>query len=78
VYLFLLIVFLISYGSLYPFDFVQIDNDASAFKVFFQTWGTYTHRGDILANLLLFVPFGVTGVQMLLPKNNNFLVIPLS
>jgi len=69
-------VFLISYGSFYPFDFVQIDNDASAFKVFFQTWGTYTHRGDILANLLLFVPFGVTGVQMLPPKSNHFLAIP--
>jgi len=76
VYLFLLIVFLISYGSLYPFDFVQIGNDAFAIKEFFQTWGTYTHRGDILANLLLFVPFGVTGVQMLLPKNNHTLVIP--
>jgi len=76
VYLFLLIVFLISYGSLYPFDFVQTDNDTTAFKVFFQTWGTYTHRGDILANLLLFVPFGVTGVQMLLPKNHYSLVVP--
>ena len=61
--LFLIVIFLISYGSLYPLDFVSIYDNSNALKAFFKTWGTYTHQGDILANLILFVPFGILGMQ---------------
>lgn len=72
-FLFFLIVFLITYGSLYPFEFVS--PDFNALHVLFQTWGSYTHQGDILANIVLFVPFGVSGVLMLAPKYKNKLAI---
>lgn len=72
-FLFFLIVFLITYGSLYPFEFAK--PDYNALHVLFQTWGSYTHQGDILANVVLFVPFGVSGVLMFSPKYKNKLAI---
>ncbi len=70
-FLFFLMTFLITYGSLYPFEFVRLGADSDSFIKFYQTWGAYTHQGDILANIVLFVPFGITGVQMLVPKLKN-------
>ncbi len=66
--LFLIIVLLITYGSFYPFDFVRLADHSDAVLNLFNTWGAYSHQGDILANLILFVPFGITGIQMLAAK----------
>lgn len=59
---FFLITALIAYGSLYPFDWHIPDpaalrsdmNDLLRFGV--------TGRGDLIGNLVLFVPFGLTGM----------------
>lgn len=74
-FLFFIIAFLIAYGSLYPFEFVWPADNSDSLQRLFQTWGSYTHQGDILANIVLFVPFGVTGVQMLAPKLKKILAI---
>ncbi|MFK5948165.1 MAG: VanZ family protein [Methylococcales bacterium] len=76
-YLFLLIIFLISYGSLYPFDFVQLANESADLKTLFKTWGSYTHQGDILANLILFIPFGIIGTRVIEDKFNQFMGISI-
>lgn len=71
--LFFLIVLLITYGSFYPFEFVR--PETNALQELFQTWESYTHQGDILANIVLFVPLGVTGFLMLRPKYKKELAI---
>lgn len=57
----LLIIALIIYGSLFPFKFSgQLPSGA---EIFSWTLDIYrqTHRVDIIANILLFVPFGIVG-----------------
>ncbi len=54
-------IFLIIYGSLYPFDFQFREITSAEFSAFLQTWLSVTHRGDIVANILIFVPFGFVG-----------------
>ena len=64
-YILLLFVILISYGSLYPFHF---SGDLLPAAEFF-TWlfdGSYrTTRADIVANILLFVPYGFVAIMAL-------------
>ncbi len=72
-FLFFLMAFLITYGSFYPFDIVNPDE--YALQMLFETWGNFTHQGDILANTVLFVPFGVTGIQALIPRFSKKIAI---
>src|ERR1700685_3001272 len=52
------IVIVIIYGSLFPFHFHRdLLNDPV--RALLGTWRTPTGRGDFLANLLLYFPFGL-------------------
>lgn len=53
---------LIVYGSLYPFDFAAIEFPGGAFHTLLSTWPERTTASDILANVLLYIPFGFTAV----------------
>ncbi len=53
---------LIVYGSLYPFDFAVIEFPGGAFHTLLSTWPERTSTGDLLANILLYIPFGFTAV----------------
>lgn len=51
-------VALILYGSLYPFEFYNHVDPAKGMRYLFSTWRLHTSIGDVLANILLYLPFG--------------------
>lgn len=54
---------IVSYGSIYPANFQMPAADMSVvMQQFLQTCCVSTHAGDILANVLLFIPFGFLGM----------------
>lgn len=59
---FLLVVAFILYGSLYPFQFHARPTETDPFGYLLSTWRDWDHRGDLVANILLYVPFGFFGV----------------
>ena len=60
---FFIVALLIVYGSLYPFNFHPAP--PGAWRAFLATWDVLTNRGDVLSNVLLFVPFGYLGMLAL-------------
>ncbi len=48
----------IVYGSLYPFQFRIPVNGIGPVSTFLATWNERPGRGDFLANILLYLPFG--------------------
>ncbi len=69
---FLIVTLLIAYGSLYPFQFSALDwpnFEALSWLFHFEQ---RTTRGDILGNVLLFVPFGFFGALCVEQGNKNF------
>lgn len=59
----LLVVIVIGYGSLYPFAFQF--RPGSPVRALAETYGLQDSRGDFLANILLYLPFGFFAVQAL-------------
>src|SRR5689334_6442853 len=53
----------IIYGSLYPFDFRFHGNPAEAVATLLSSWRDWTSRGDMISNVLLYVPFGLFAVN---------------
>jgi VanZ family protein len=51
-------VALILYGSLYPFEFYNHMDPAKGMRYLLSTWRLHTSAGDVLANILLYLPFG--------------------
>lgn len=51
-----------AYGSVYPFDFQFQTLDPAAWQAFVDTCCRETSRGDILGNVVLFLPFGYLGI----------------
>jgi VanZ family protein len=56
-----IIVAVILYGSLYPFDFYQPEGGAGPLKHLIQSWAETPSRGDFVANIFLYLPFGFFG-----------------
>jgi len=61
--LFYLIVFLITYGSFFPFEFSSVFFTDELWARFWGTWNLVSSRGDILSNIVLFIPYGVIGMM---------------
>jgi hypothetical protein len=53
-----IIVAVILYGSLYPFTFYQPEGGAGPLKHLVQSWAEKPGRGDIIANIFLYLPLG--------------------
>lgn len=49
---------LILYGSLYPFEFHNYVDPAKGMRHLLSTWHTRSSIGDVLANILLYLPLG--------------------
>ena len=49
-------------GSIYPFNFQESELDVATIGVFLKTCCVMLGRGDILGNVILFVPIGFTGI----------------
>ncbi len=53
---------LATYVSIYPFDFEFRTVDSGVVRAFLDSWRSLSSRGDVLGNVVLFVPFGVLGM----------------
>lgn len=63
-------VFLILYGSLYPFDFSLQALSGSSIERFLYDWSLLSSRGDQLGNIALFIPYGFLGMLSLGRRSN--------
>ncbi len=59
---FLLVVAFILYGSLYPFQFYARRTATDPFAYLLSTRQDWDRSGDLLSNILLYIPFGFFGV----------------
>jgi VanZ family protein len=77
--LFFAVLFLIVYGSLYPFDFTAAALAPESAGGHFFSWNVFSSRGDVLGNVALFVPYGFVGM-LALPSRRPFAAnfIPLA
>ncbi len=66
----IIITVIIAYGSLFPFDFQTNDLNWATFDLFLRSWQARSSWGDLLGNIILFVPFGIAG--MLSTRNLRF------
>lgn len=71
IFLFLVALFLIAYGSFYPFDFSMAALSVEEAERLFTSWKFYSGRGDVLGNVALFVPYGLFGV-LAMPRERSF------
>ncbi|MGH8726790.1 MAG: VanZ family protein [Burkholderiales bacterium] len=63
---FVVVMLLITYGSLYPFSFSF--SEPQPLGTLLTDFRLFTSRGDVLGNCLLFVPFGVGGMFAFAPR----------
>ncbi|VAV95142.1 hypothetical protein MNBD_ALPHA02-1549 [hydrothermal vent metagenome] len=63
--LFIFIICAIIYGSLFPFTFVSGDGVWERWNILYNSFSPFTSLGDILGNIVLFIPFGFFGVKSL-------------
>jgi len=59
---------LILYGTLYPFSFNLGLHGENVLDLLKMSVGTHVSRGDAIANILLFLPFGFFAMQRVLPR----------
>jgi len=64
-------VLLATYVSIYPFNFQFRPINAETLRAFLESWHNMTSRGDILGNVVLFVPFGILGMLAAKPGTQN-------
>ncbi len=55
------VILLITYGSLYPFEFYTGSIPGDLFLDFTGTWDDPVFQGDFLANIIIFIPYGLIG-----------------
>lgn len=60
-FVFYFVCFLIAYGSLFPFEFSKNIDDA-VFLAFVNSWNSQTSLGDLLGNIILFMPYSFFGL----------------
>jgi VanZ family protein len=56
---------IIVYGSLFPFHFQKNPGTGGPLSALLSTWRTGDSRGDVLANILLYIPLGFFAVRSL-------------
>jgi VanZ family protein len=61
----LFVVLFIIYGSLFPFEFHERSYPGGPLLYLLGTWREWDNRGDLLANILLYLPFGFFTVSVL-------------
>ena len=54
----LVVVVFILYGSLFPFDYRERFYPGGPVAYLLSTWSDWDRRGDLLSNILLYMPFG--------------------
>lgn len=64
-FIWLLTVAIIYYGSLYPFELRPLEDPASAIVRLLGTTGEWDRAGDLVSNILLYIPCGLFGMLAL-------------
>ncbi len=65
----------IIYGSLYPFEFRVPAGGAGAVAELLRTWHRGSSRGDLLANILLYMPLGFFGALALARRSASARIV---
>src|SRR5436190_14816543 len=68
---------IIIFGSLFPFDFYPNPNPAGPLVALIATYNTRVGRGDLIANLLLYIPLGFFSVLALSSRPRFRVVLPV-
>lgn len=73
-----IVTIFIVYGSLYPFVFHPAAVPGDPFGALLGTWRDWDHRGDLLSNILLYMPFGFLATRTVSPHIPAILRIALA
>ena len=68
--LWIAVVVVATFGSIYPFDFHASELDVGTLGEFLRSCCTMPSRGDVLGNVILFIPVGFIGVLATRPENS--------
>lgn len=63
--LFLFSIFVITYGSLFPFNFQYVNSQEEGFNALFATSLLDGKFADVIGNIILFLPFGFAGTVLI-------------
>jgi VanZ family protein len=74
----LIIAAVIAYGSLYPFRYHDPIAPIEALYYLLSTWRAWDRRGDLLANILLYAPFGFFAVRAMPGRVSLAARVPLA
>ena len=69
---------IIIYGSLYPFTFRQPAYGIGPLRKLIESWAEAPQRGDFLANIMLYLPFGFFGALAIARRGRVVLAIVLA
>jgi glycopeptide antibiotics resistance protein len=69
----LVVISFIIYGSLFPFEYYARTYPGGPVGYLLSTWRNWDHRGDLLSNILLYMPFGFFGTNALSQHVSPFL-----
>ena len=73
-----LVIFFIAYGSLYPFNF-DLTRDMPAEPVdWLLNWQQRTIKSDLIANVLLFIPYGFFGALQVQQKGRRYPLLAIA
>ncbi len=61
----LLVICLIVYGSLFPFNFTFLPPDPAELRHLFTFSIAHMGRGDLVANIILFIPYGILASEVI-------------
>lgn len=67
-----IVILFITYGSLYPFDFGLSRDLPDNFSQWLFSWHHRTIRSDLIANILLFIPYGFFGALTIKEENRRW------
>jgi hypothetical protein len=73
-----IIVAVIIYGSLYPFSFRTPAYGIGPVRKLIESWAEAPHRGDFLANIMFYLPFGFFGVLSTAGRGRVFRALALA
>jgi hypothetical protein len=77
IYLFIASFVLIIYGTLFPFSFQADANTGGILAAFIHSVSVRPGGGDLISNIVLFLPFGFLGMQALSPRIPAFMRVVL-
>src|SRR5207253_7854154 len=73
-----IIVAVIVYGSLYPFNFHRPADGVGPIQTLLKSWAQAPQRADFLANILFYLPFGCFAVLAIAGKTRALPAICLA